>query len=104
MDVLLIQNDQTIRVNGLQDEVTESYLNAATVTVTLKAKDGTEVAGETWPLTLSYVAASDGNYIGNLSDELELTAGRTYFVEITAVSGEWKGFWRFPRAAEYRQP
>jgi len=105
MDVLLIGNDQTIKVLGLQDEISGDYLNTAAVTAHLKNKDGTDVDGENWPVDLQYVEDSNGNYIGNLDDAIDLKPCKTYFVEIRAdAGGGLKALWRFPRFAQYRQP
>lgn len=93
MQVLFPGNDLTLRVNGVRDEVTSDYLNAATVTAVVKKTNGEEVAGQTWPLTLDYVAASNGNYIGNLEAGNTIVKGRTYKVEVTAQYGGFAGFW-----------
>jgi hypothetical protein len=101
---LLIGNDQTLTLEGLQDEVTSNYINDATVTATVKDRAGNAVSGQSWPLTLDYVTASDGIYRGNLEDTLVLAPGVSYFVEISAVAGAGKGFWRFARKAMERRP
>lgn len=101
---LLIGNDQTLTLEGLQDEVTLAYINDATVTATVKDRSGNEVAGQSWPLTLDYVVLSNGTYQGNLEDALVLSRGASYFVEITATAGTGKGFWRFQRKAMDRLP
>lgn len=105
LDVLLVGNDQTIRVSGVQDEVSGDYLNDITVQVWIKERDGTDVAGETWPITLDYIADSNGDYIGNIEDGVELVAGRRYIVEIRSEApGDLVGFWHFTRAAKWREP
>lgn len=104
MDLLLLLTDQTLRANGLQDEVTGDYLNSATVTATITNKLDEEVAGVTWPITLSYVTASNGNYRGNIPHDAEFVEGKTYLIEVTAVSGSFQRVWKFPRVAEYGQP
>lgn len=102
MDVLLVGNDQTLLVQSVYNEITAAYINDATVTATLKKKDTTTVSGQSWPLTLDYVAASNGNYRGNLSNLLELRPHTVYVIEITIVSGSFKAFYRFDRRADYR--
>ena len=53
---------------------------------------------QTFPLTMAYVAASNGIYRGTLQKELDLSTvvGTIYYAEITADGpvGE-RGFWRF---------
>lgn len=105
MNVLLIANDQTVDVIGLQDRVTGSYLNEKLVEVTIFDKTGTEVSGQTWPTVLEYVPASDGDYRGNLSDEMVLLRGKQYFVNIDVdAGGGLKANWRWAVDAQYRKP
>lgn len=100
---LLIGNDQTITVSGLKDQVSGDFINDATVTVTVKTRDGANVAGETWPLALQYVTGSDGDYRGTLEDGLELTPG-IYVVEARAVAtDDLVAFWREEVSATYRR-
>ena len=92
-------NDNLLTAVGLQNEVSGAYLNSATVTVTLVDADGTEVAGETWPLTMDYVAASDGNYRATLTDTLSalLSSGVDLVAQITANGGAGlNGYWEIP--------
>lgn len=101
MDVLLIGNDQTITLEGLSDEVTGDFLDAADVTATLKTKTGTVIAG---PITLNYIIGSDGDYSGNLPNSVPLVNNRSYIVEIVAEANSFRGMWHFPIPAQYRQP
>jgi len=87
MALLYITNDNVIELDGLQNTVTEAYINDATVTVTITDKDGTEVVGETWPLAMPYVRGSDGTYRANLADTLTLTNGARYAATVTADAG-----------------
>lgn len=107
MDVLLISNDQTVKLLGLKDQISGDYINGLVdaVTAHLKTKDGSSVAGETWPITLDYIAGSDGEYQANFDDAIELQNNRSYVVEIAVdAGGGLKAFWRFVRTAQYRQP
>jgi len=107
VDVLLIGNDQTIEVLGLKDEVTGDFINGLVdaVTAHVKNKDGSNVGGETWPITLDYITGSDGDYRGNLDDAMELVNNRTYAIEIRVDAGAGlKAFWKFYRMAQYREP
>lgn len=107
MDALLIANDQTIRVLGVQDEISGNYINnlVTGVTAHIKNMNGTSVAGETWPITLIYVSGSDGDYRGNFDNAIKLVNNRDYIIEIGVdAGGGLKAFWRFVRPAQYRQP
>ena len=93
--VAYVANDNTLTLEGLQNAITESYINDATVSVTLYESDHTtEVSGESWPLTMDYVSASNGNYRATLADTLSLSPNDRYFADVTADGGAGlKGFW-----------
>ncbi len=62
---------------GLRNTLQPGYVATATVTVTLTdAVTGVEIAGQAWPLTLDYVAGSDGDYRATLSAALVVTVGQ----------------------------
>lgn len=93
-EALYMQNDNLLQITGLQDAATGSYINDATVTVTLKDSADVEVTGQSWPTTLGYVASSNGDYQATLSDQLALIDKADYVAEITADGGSGlKGFW-----------
>lgn len=84
-------NTHLIELIDLKDDVAGTYINNATVTAVLKDDDGEEIAGASWPLTLNYVASSNGEYRGVLSHELETTVGARLWAEVTAaaVAGQY---------------
>jgi hypothetical protein len=105
MDVLLIGNDLTIELQGLQDSLTGDYINAgATVTVTVKsANTGIAIEGDVWPKTMTYVASSSGVYRATLEDGMALEFGKMYCIEISADCGSDQiAFWKFYRLALWR--
>lgn len=89
-------SDNTIEVSALKNALTDAFLNAATVVVTVVDADGTEVAGESWPVTLDYVAASDGTYRATLEDAISWVHQTAYSAQITATSGGLKRYWECP--------
>lgn len=89
---IYIDNDMRLTLDELRDP-DGAYINTATVTVTLLDSAGEEVAGETWPISLSYVAESDGKYQGILDDAIELQNGENYTLAVDVVDGESKGHW-----------
>lgn len=98
--VLLLGNDQTITVTGLQDQVSGAYLNASTVTATIDTLAGTELAS----ITLQYVTDSNGDYQGVIEDDVAITSGTRYVVDVTATSaGDLVGNWREVVVAKYRE-
>lgn len=101
---LYISNDNLLTLVGLQNEATSAYLNSATVAVTLVDSDGTEVAGGTWPLTMSYVGGSDGNYRATLPDTLTgLTNNDALTAQVSANGGAGLGgYWEIALTAKTR--
>ena len=98
---LFVGNDNLIELLGFRKAVDSSYLNSATVTANLYEADKTTlVAG---PLTMTYVAASNGDYRGNIADTVSLTAGKQYHLEVSADGGtDLQGKWVGPIIAEDR--
>ena len=101
---LYVGNDNLLKVVGLQNSNDGSFLNGITVQVVeILDADGNQVTGETWPQTLDYVVASDGDYRATLADTINLTAGESYTVVLVADGGTGlKGRWEFPVDAETR--
>ena len=96
-EILLADNDMIFEVRGLANEVTGSYLNAATVTCTLKDSGGAAVSGQSWPLTMSYVASSNGIYRATLPYTLDLVANGRYTLELDVNGGAGlRGKWEIP--------
>jgi hypothetical protein len=88
-----INSDNVIKLAGLADD-TGAYINDATVVVTLVNDSDAEVTGETWPLTMNYVAASNGDYKATLSDALVLTNPGDYHAIVDADGGAGKRYYR----------
>ena len=86
---LYIGNDNTINLRGVRDgnSVALNYINNATVVATLYDRDGNEVPGQTWPTSLGYIAASNGDYQGNLDDSLRIGERSGYTLEIEIDAG-----------------
>src|SRR4029077_18100883 len=82
-----VANTNVLDLIGLKNEIADSYINDADVTVTIKDAGSVDVVGETWPLTMAYVAASSGDYRAILSDTLEFAAKTKYLAYITADGG-----------------
>lgn len=88
MEVLLHANDNLIEVLGVQRQDTDAYLNGATVTVTLMdAFSGVSITGQVWPMTLSYVAGSNGDYRGTINYNASLTKGLDVIADVTVDGG-----------------
>jgi hypothetical protein len=102
--VIFDLNDNLLELVDLKDVVADTFVNAAAVTVTLVDKDGVEVAGTTWPLTMDYVASSDGQYRATLLDTLTLIPDDLYTAQITVNDGaDRQAHWEFLVRAETRR-
>lgn len=87
-------SDRVIEVQA-KDEVDDSFINDATVTVTgVLQKGGKPVTWGGFPLPLSYVGGSNGLYRGTLPFDLPLQPLQTYTVLgfVDAGSGRRRRF------------
>ena len=96
-----IGEDLTVSITGLRDSYDDTYLNTATVTAELKDTSGTSLGSAA---TLSFQAATDGNYKGVI-DHLEgpddMVCGTLYDIWVTVVQGDYNGLRRLRKRAEY---
>jgi hypothetical protein len=81
MDNLYVGNDNDIKVNGVQSASTGVYVDNAILTAQVYDKNGSAVGS---PVTLSYVANSNGNYLGTLPASTPLVADHKYLIVCTA--------------------
>jgi hypothetical protein len=101
LQVLNVGNSNLIEI-VLQDEVDASYINSATASITIVDTSGNSISGETWPVSLAYVASSDGLYRATLSSSIGIVSGQRYVGEITATASGNTGYWEVPILAETR--
>lgn len=91
-----IANTNVLDLVGLHSEVEDTYINNAEVTVTVYDKEDEEVEGMTWPATMDYVTATNGNYRLILEDDLGFAHNQTYKAHIDANGGANRiGHWEF---------
>ena len=76
-------SDISVLWTGLADHATGSYINDATVTGVLKDAAGSTIQS----ITLTYVAASNGNYRGTITYGANLVPLSHYKLIVTAASG-----------------
>lgn len=82
-----ILSDNILETDLVINKQSGAYINNATVTATLKDSAGNNVAGETWPLTLAYVASSNGKYRATLKDTLTVSKDTKYYAHIDIDGG-----------------
>lgn len=87
MPTIFLTTDNIIEIPALTDGLTAAFVNSATVQCTLYDQDDVEIVGESWPLSMGYVAASDGIYRAVLKDTLAYTAGQLVRAIVTADDG-----------------
>ena len=83
-------NDNLIIARGVStiDQAGKTvYLTAtAVVQITLRVL-GVLVPGETWPIALTYIAGSNGDFQGNLKDTLTLPSGGVAVAQLIVDNG-----------------
>lgn len=94
-EIIYISSDNIIEVTGVLNVPAGTYINNASVTVTLvDATTGVEVTGQTWPLALSYVSGSNGDYRGTLTDSMVLSNSQELIAKVTVDGGAGlKRYW-----------
>lgn len=103
MEVYFHQNDNLLELTGLKDEATGLFVTDATITAVMKTSADVEVAGQVWPLSMSYIDGTDGTYRGILDSELEVAVNDRVNVEVTILaSGGRKGFAKIPTIVRQR--
>lgn len=102
-DIVYLDNDNLVEMDALTNSATGAYINNATVTLTaIRNAAGATVSGETFPKTMSYVAASNGKYQVAVDKAMVLVAGQAYTAVIDAVSSGIDGHWELPLVALVR--
>lgn len=88
MEALLQLSDNLLEVVGAKNAATGAHINSATVTAILvDANSGAQIAGQAWPMTLAYVAGSNGDYRGTVNDDIVVTKGQQVIARITFNGG-----------------
>ena len=93
---LYVGNSNLVEVKGLKNAATDSYENGASVNVVLLDEAEQEISGESWPKSLGYVAASDGDYRGTLSEGIAIAHGQIVTAKITATASGLTAVWETP--------
>lgn len=91
--ILQLNPDNTARIKfvGLMYEEldgTETIVNDAVMSVTLLDLNQKEVEGQSWPVTMNYIAGTDGDYAAELIDTLSISDGESITAKVVAT---WSG-------------
>lgn len=88
---IFVGNTTTVRISGIK-YASGAFINNATVSLVSLTDlgDGSSVTGVTYPVTMDYVADSDGIYEAVLPYSLGISNGRRYTATVRAEtpSGE----------------
>lgn len=97
-ETIYIMSHNIIEVTGVMNAATDTFLNGADVTLTLlDTVSGEAIVGQTWPLALTYIAGSDGDYRGTILDSIELSANQNLMAEVIVDAGAGlKRYWQRP--------
>lgn len=95
-----LYKDTTMRI-GIESLVDADgdAVTDAVVTATIYDKNGDQVSGETWPVTLAHTSA--GTYYGTVSANIDLVVGKSYVVDIQATASTLEARWRVPAFCKY---
>lgn len=68
-----------------------AIIDNATAIATLYTRNGDEVAGQVWPITLT--SESEGLYVGTISADANVENGALYSVKVVATLGSIQRTW-----------
>lgn len=85
---IYVNEDNKVKVIGLRDEEDNAYINDAIGTFRILDDDGTAM-DMTAEIELAYIAASNGNYVGYLTqaDAANLEEFGRYQLEVSMTAG-----------------
>jgi len=84
--VLYQDNTQQIRVFGLKDITTDTYITTATMSATLLDKDRNQVVGLIG-IALNFQASSNGDYFGIVASDFKPTVATDYTLVLEGDNG-----------------
>lgn len=87
MTTAYVANTNVLEVRELKSAIEDTFINDATVSVTVKDGEGNAVAGQSWPASMAYVASSNGWYRAIIEDAVDFEADETYYAFIDADAG-----------------
>ncbi len=93
MDIIFKDNSTVIEIPALQRGSDDQHIADASVTLTLRNTDDTEIAGESWPISMGLVDGSRSTYRVTLDHTLMLPNRVVVHVVVDAGPGlhaEWR--------------
>ena len=99
LEVLAINSDNLVRLDGLTNASSGAYINNATVTFVLLDASGATVVSST---SMPFVASSNGRYEGTIPYTTALTLNAFYTLQITAIGSSFRIYRQIQCIAKYR--
>ena len=101
-EILYAQNTHTFYVSNVQ-ALTGEFLSTASAVVTLYDRTKhTEITGQSWPLTLSYISTTSGDFRGILSASMQVVTNQLLVAQLTITTANAKGYWEVPVVVQVR--
>ena len=79
-----IDSDNLVKLTNLHDALTGNAINDATVSAVFKDAAGSTLA----EFDLTYVTDSNGDYAGEIPNDVGMAEGSSYTLTVTAVNGD----------------
>ena len=102
-EIVYVGNDNIIELRGLKDEATDTWVNDATVTMTVIVAGSSAVGGDSWPKVMDYVPGSDGVYRAMIGHAAQIVDGGRYEAVIDVVISGLHARWQTPLIGKARQ-
>src|SRR5437660_8893861 len=99
LEVLAINSDNLVRLDGLTNASTGAYVNNATVTFSVVDAGGSTLISNS---SMSFVASSNGRYEGTIPYTTSLTLNAFYTLQITAIGSGFRIYRQVNCIAKYR--
>ena len=96
MKALLVDNTIIVEANRLRNDITDEWLNEATVELTVTDSSGHELLGPSWPMVMDYVEGTNGSYRAILPADLPVEDEKEYRVRISITSENLKASFNIP--------
>jgi hypothetical protein len=100
MASIYIGNDHAVTLTGLVDSAGTPLTTASVDATLLHQVTLQEVAGETWPITMSHIA--DGEYTCVIDKAVDISRGAGYVLRVMASAGTSDAQWDIRLQGSYR--
>jgi len=92
-DIFYWQNTHVIYASNVYTASGISVSTASVIVTIVDAATREPLQGQTWPLTLSYLSATSGDYRGILSATLRTSPSQRLVPQVTMTADDATGYW-----------